>query len=475
MRNLNNGAAGDWQTKNQLTNNTDPILYSGRTEIIAIAPSTVLVSFDRSQSPTTPENDIYRIRSLDNGATWTEAEAGIVVGTGVQTHPQTAEGAGKTHLVWGDDADGNSYYKQSSDNGFSFGATQLAMTVVGAPLIAVSTNYVHVVGNGKYRRRLVSAAGDTTSPSVPAMTARTGITASTITWNWNAATDNIGVSGYTLQIATDSGFTTGLQQFTLGNVVSKQTTGLNPLTTYYARVLAKDAAGNQSAYSSSVNTATLAGASYLTGIVSRFKASSLTPVADGTTVSSWSASVGSLLYQTNTNGTIALPTYKANVIGTKAAVRFDATDTQGLKLSANLAVTTAASYAIVAVPRNGPVLGSRVLNSDSVTWLMAFNRDDFIAFYTPSTTIATYAALPTQDVLNILVGTTGAAGSKAYLNATDITTANTNSTVIADPYLGRRGGPATASCDIFEIVFWDRVLTAAEVTEFQTDMAALYS
>jgi hypothetical protein len=126
----------------------------------------------------------------------------------------------------------------------------------------------------QYRVRAYDAAGnrsayctavpattsDTDAPSVPVMTAPSGVGESQITFNWNASTDNVGVTGYDLQVATDAGFTSIVSTHNLGAVLTYTKTGLNPSTTYYARVRAHDAVPNNSAYSSSTNATTTADA-----------------------------------------------------------------------------------------------------------------------------------------------------------------------------------------------------------------------
>lgn len=97
---------------------------------------------------------------------------------------------------------------------------------------------------------------DTTAPSVPSMSAASGITNDVINWNWTAATDDTAVDGYVLQVAEDAGFSTGLRTIPLGDVLTYGDSGLTGSTIYYARVRAFDAAGNYSAYSSSVNATT---------------------------------------------------------------------------------------------------------------------------------------------------------------------------------------------------------------------------
>lgn len=97
---------------------------------------------------------------------------------------------------------------------------------------------------------------DITAPSVPTMNAGSVISGTEIDWSWSASTDDTAVTGYDLQVALDSGFTSGLVTHNLGNVLAYSSTGLTSSTTYYARVRAHDAAPNSSAYSSSVNATT---------------------------------------------------------------------------------------------------------------------------------------------------------------------------------------------------------------------------
>ncbi len=92
-------------------------------------------------------------------------------------------------------------------------------------------------------------APDTTPPSVPTGLASPSQTSTTIDLTWNASTDNVGVTGY--DISVDSG-----SPIDVGNVTSYTLTGLTANTSYSIVVRAKDAAGNNSAYSSAINVST---------------------------------------------------------------------------------------------------------------------------------------------------------------------------------------------------------------------------
>ena len=90
---------------------------------------------------------------------------------------------------------------------------------------------------------------DTQAPSVPANLSATNTTQTSTSLSWSSSTDNVAVSGYDVYqgstvIASVSGTT-------------RQVTGLTANTAYTFRVRARDAAGNISGYSNTVNVTTL--------------------------------------------------------------------------------------------------------------------------------------------------------------------------------------------------------------------------
>ncbi|GLX68673.1 fibronectin type III domain-containing protein [Paenibacillus glycanilyticus] len=94
------------------------------------------------------------------------------------------------------------------------------------------------------------AVPDTTAPTAPTNVAATAASASQINLNWTASTDNVGVTGYNVY---RGGVLAGSAAGT-----SYSDTGLTASTSYSYTVKAKDAAGNESAASSTVNATTLA-------------------------------------------------------------------------------------------------------------------------------------------------------------------------------------------------------------------------
>jgi chitodextrinase len=84
----------------------------------------------------------------------------------------------------------------------------------------------------------VPDAGDSTPPSVPDNMRKTGSTTTTITLAWDAATDNVGVAGYSLFLNDVKTGSTTATSYTF--------TGLTCGTTYSVGLVAYDAAGNSS-------------------------------------------------------------------------------------------------------------------------------------------------------------------------------------------------------------------------------------
>ncbi|MCM3749522.1 family 16 glycosylhydrolase [Paenibacillus pasadenensis] len=93
---------------------------------------------------------------------------------------------------------------------------------------------------------------DTQAPAAPTQLQSPAKTSASVSLNWNASTDNVGVTGYEIAFG--------------GNVVqsagtSATITGLSPGTAYTFTVKAKDAAGNLSAASAPLTVTTLTGGS----------------------------------------------------------------------------------------------------------------------------------------------------------------------------------------------------------------------
>ncbi len=100
-----------------------------------------------------------------------------------------------------------------------------------------------------------SGGTDTEAPTVPTNLSGSAITETSFNLNWLASTDNVGVTTYKLDIATDDQFNTIVASYNnkdLGNVLSTSVINLIAETEYYVRLRAEDAAGNISSNSGSI-------------------------------------------------------------------------------------------------------------------------------------------------------------------------------------------------------------------------------
>jgi len=91
-------------------------------------------------------------------------------------------------------------------------------------------------------------AGDTQPPTAPGTPIASGLTCSSVTLSWTAASDNVGVTGYDVYRGTTLAGTSTTTTFTA--------TGLTPSTAYSFTVRARDAAGNVSPASGAVTFTT---------------------------------------------------------------------------------------------------------------------------------------------------------------------------------------------------------------------------
>lgn len=101
--------------------------------------------------------------------------------------------------------------------------------------------------------RVGTGTADTQAPTAPTNLTSTGKTETTVSLSWNAATDNVGVTGYDIFTNGNPSGSSGSNSFTV--------TGLAPSTSYSFTVKAKDAAGNLSAASNALAVTTNASAS----------------------------------------------------------------------------------------------------------------------------------------------------------------------------------------------------------------------
>lgn len=148
-----------------------------------------------------------------------------------------------------------------------------------------------------------SAAPDTDPPSVPNGLASSSVTSSSFDVSWNASTDNVGVTGYTV-------FLDGASQGTTAGT-SWSFTGLSASTSYDVTVNAFDAAGNTSAQSSALTVTTSGNGGGSTVISANFFEIGFEDWNDGgsdcarisSTTNSWEGSY-SIRIRDNTNSSV---------------------------------------------------------------------------------------------------------------------------------------------------------------------------
>jgi chitodextrinase len=150
----------------------------------------------------------------------------------------------------------------STDGGFTYPFTLAAATpndgtqAVTIPNLAGTTNRIMVKGTNHIffdvsnaNFTITNSAPDTTAPTAATLSA-SGTTTTSTNLSWSGATDNIGVSGYDV-------YQNGVFRATT-TATSFVANALTASTAYSFYVIAKDAAGNVSPASNTVNVTTLA-------------------------------------------------------------------------------------------------------------------------------------------------------------------------------------------------------------------------
>jgi len=189
------------------------------------------------------------------------------------------------------------------------------------------------------------ALADTTAPTATTLSA-SGTTGSSTNLSWTAATDNTGVTGYNV-------YQNGVFKTTT-TTTSLAVTGLNAATTYNFYVTAKDAAGNVSSASNTINVTTLTLADTSAPTAVKLSASEITT----SSVSLWwtaaTDNIGVAGYNVYQNGVLKTTTTSTSLVvsGLTAATTYNfhviAKDAVGnLSTASNVATVTTLSQGIV--------------------------------------------------------------------------------------------------------------------------------
>ena len=185
----------------------------------------------------------------------------------------TAVSSSQINLSWTDNSTNEDWFEidRAMNSAFTSGLTTFTVgsnvTSYQSAGLTESTTYYYRVRStiGGSNDSTNSATASATTQAVAAPTAPSGLGATTasssqINLSW---TDNSGnETGFEIDRATNSAFTSGLTTFTVGsNVTSYQSTGLTESTTYYYRVRSTIGGTNDSTSSSTASATTDSGGS----------------------------------------------------------------------------------------------------------------------------------------------------------------------------------------------------------------------
>lgn len=170
-------------------------------------------------------------------------------------------------LNWQDNSNNETGFSVqiATDNAFSQNlqtfTTGANVTSLGFTGLTAGTTYYfqvaafNLVGTSVWSAPLAVTTSPPTIPAAPSNMTTANATQTSITLNWLDNSNN--EVGFTVQIATNNGFSQNLQTITVGaNVTSYTFTGLTPGTKYYFRVAAFNAAGT-SPWAPPINDRTL--------------------------------------------------------------------------------------------------------------------------------------------------------------------------------------------------------------------------
>jgi chitodextrinase len=140
-------------------------------------------------------------------------------------------------------------------SGTSFGDTGLSASTSYSYRAVALDAAGNVSGYSNVASVTTPATADTTPPSAPTGVAATAVSSSQVNLSWTASTDNLGVTGYRVERCQGSGCTS-FAQIGTSTGTSFNDTGLSASTSYSYRLVAVDAAGNVSGYSTTATATT---------------------------------------------------------------------------------------------------------------------------------------------------------------------------------------------------------------------------
>jgi len=171
-------------------------------------------------------------------------------------------------LTWVDNSNNEAGFtiQRATNTGFTAGLTTFTVganvTTYTDTTVLIKTKYYYrvrafnAIGNSAYSNVVNITTASQLLPAAPTNLATGTVTRTSVvlTWTDNATNE----TGFVIQRATNTAFTTGLVSVTVNtpNLTTYTRTGLTRNTTYYFRVAANNAGGN-SAFSNVVSGKTL--------------------------------------------------------------------------------------------------------------------------------------------------------------------------------------------------------------------------
>lgn len=287
-------------------------------------------------------------------------------------------------------------------------------------------------------------------PSVPVVSSFTSDSTTQLTLNWSASTDDVAVEGYKVRIKKTADTFWGLW-LDLGNVLTHVFTSLAVGTEYQAQVRSYDIVPNESLPQTATQT-TNAGflPSDIAGLKLWLKADAITGLADGASVATWADSSGSGNDATQSTAGYR-PIYKTGIVNGLPVVRLDGAD----DWLSTPSIGSIATWTVFVVAKNTTMSGAFFLatGSDNAALITDFTAGKWEYFDAPRTVIGN-TSTTLFAVITSAVG--GSAGGVWYIGR------------------AASAGVQIWGGDIAEIVAYNSLLSAGQITQVQGYLAAKY-